>query len=127
MKKQTVIIFIAISLVIGIFVGFFIGQNVELTNSVVGVYKTDSWNGKTGTLILYEDGTGVYPSGAEAKWSLEGDTVQITREVITMTPGTYSDTGESSPGKEVVNIDKSEAKIIEQGLVLNGIFFEKVN
>jgi len=49
-------------------------------SSVVGVYKTDSWDGKTGTLVLYEDGTCQYPSGGDATWTLKENTVIITIE-----------------------------------------------
>ena len=49
-------------------------------DSVVGVYTTDSWNGKTGTLVLYKDGTCQYPSGANATWMLKENIVLITLE-----------------------------------------------
>jgi hypothetical protein len=54
------------------------GLNENKEQSLVGVYKTDSWNGKSGTLVLYKDGTCLYPTGDEGQWELSGDVVRIT-------------------------------------------------
>ncbi len=112
MKKKTMITaavaVIAIVAVAGIVMGIY-------RNSVAGVYHAESWHGKTGTLVLFEDGTCQYPSGGTAEWVLIGDTVRITVE----RRWTLAD---ESLG-ENVEITEYEAKVVENGLLLEGTLF----
>lgn len=194
MKKPVFIIILAVALIVAFFLGISVGKGnigVNSKSSVVGVYKTDSWNGRTGTLVLYEDGTCQYPSGEEAKWVLKDDVVLIITEYIgTINDGSinhitftfdetllsneeakaivasiaeldnvdsikyeygYMEFSEVTLGKpetdskalnmlldikgvcyvegshQVKKTSEHEAKIMENGLVLNGNFFEKVS
>ena len=74
-KTNMILICIIIALISGI-IGFVIGMNVKRSNSniisvkneeknLIGTYKTSSWNGKEAVLVLNEDGTMIYPTGAE--------------------------------------------------------------
>ena len=121
MKKSIFAIILVVAVVLAFLLGMLVNRNDQGNNktSVVGVYKADSWNGKTGTLVLYEDGACQYPSGGEAKWILDGSVVRITLE----SRGTIAD----GTIQEVVNTSEHEAKIMENGLVLHGQFFEKVS
>ena len=47
------------------------------TQELVGIYETDSWNGKPAILALYDDGTCQYPSGSGASWRLEEGNIVI--------------------------------------------------
>ncbi len=81
MKKSIFAIILVVAVVLAFLLGMLVNKGNQGDNSkasVVGVYKTDSWNGKTGTLVLYEDGTCQYPSGGNAAWVLQENTVVIT-------------------------------------------------
>ena len=122
LKKSIFAIILVVAVVLAFLLGMLVNKGNQCDNSqtsVVGVYKTDSWNGKTGTLVLYEDGSCQYPSGGDAKWVLDGSVVRITLE----SRGTIAD----GTLQEVVNTSEHEAKIMENGLVLHGQFFEKVS
>ncbi len=83
MKKSVFAIILVVAVVLAFILGMLVNKSNQSDNSkasVVGVYKTDSWNGKTGTLVLYEDGTCQYPSGGNATWVLQENTVVITIE-----------------------------------------------
>lgn len=58
--------------------------------SVVGVYVTSSWNGKEGTLALYQDGTCLYPTGATGTWKEQEDHVVIYLPVSKSYSGTVT-------------------------------------
>lgn len=117
--KKTVFIIIAVAIA-AFLLGFVFGKNYHAhssKDSVVGVYQTDEWNGKIGTLVLYEDGTCQYPSGGNATWVLEDDIVHITIERgVSVVDGTA-----------IADTSEHEAKIMKNGLVLHGQFFEKVS
>lgn len=117
MKKMFPIIIIVLAVAIAFGTGLLVGKNYQ--DSVVGVYQTDNWNGKIGTLVLYEDGTCQYPSGGTAKWILDGDTVRITVE----SKGIIAD----GTLQEIVSTSEYEAKVMENGLVLHDAFFRKVS
>lgn len=121
MKKSIFAIILVVAVVLAFLLGTLVNKDNHDDNktSVVGVYKTDSWNGKTGTLVLYKDGSCQCPSGGDAKWVLDGSVVRITLE----SRGTIAD----GTMQEVVNTSEHEAKIMENGLVLHGQFFEKVS
>ena len=86
MKKNIVIVALCIGIVISFFLGFYINgllsnsveNEVESEKSLVGVYETDSWNGSTAVLVLYEDGTSQYPSGRESTWRINNNIVVFT-------------------------------------------------
>ena len=193
MKKAIFAIILVVAVVLAFLLGMVVNKSNQGNNkaSVVGVYKTDSWNGKTGTLVLYEDGTCQYPSGGNAIWALQENTVLITIERSETTQGiitVYFDNSlsdievraigttiarlnnvsnvyfveknneserhlqvalevtetdnktynaisqidgvkflENIVSEEIVNTSEHEAKIMENGLVLHGQFFEKVS
>ncbi len=86
MKKAVYIGILAVAIAISFAVGMMVG-NANSNNDhsarrkdMVGVYTTDSWNGATGTLVLYKDGTCQYPSGGNATWVLQEGSVLITVE-----------------------------------------------
>lgn len=79
MKKIVYVVILLVAVIVAFFAGMAVGKGGR-NKSVVGVYETDSWNGKTGTLVLYKDGSCQYPSGGKATWVLDGDTVHITLE-----------------------------------------------
>ena len=116
-KKVFTLLVVAVA---GFLLGFVFGKNYHAyssKDSVIGVYQTDSWNGKTGTLVLYKDGTCQYPSGGNATWVLEDDIIHITIERgVSVVDGTA-----------VVDTSEHEAIIMKNGLVLHGQFFEKVS
>ena len=80
MKKSVFAIILVVAVVLAFLLGMVVNESYKGNNksSVVGVYKTDLWNGETGTLVLYEDGTCQYPSGGNAIWALQENTVLIT-------------------------------------------------
>ena len=108
MKK----IFYASILVFAILISFGLGtvfaNKKNNKNDLIGVYQTDSWNGKVGTLVLYEDGTCQYPTRDSGNWTADEQIVYITL-------------------KNGDNTFVHEAKIMENGLVLHEAFFKKVS
>lgn len=80
MKKVVYIGIAFVAIIVAFLLGVIIGKSSAGSNksNVSGVYQTDTWNGKTGTLALYEDGTCQYPSGGNATWELVENTVLIT-------------------------------------------------
>lgn len=109
MKKATFIVILAVTAVVAFVLGMAIDKSTNRSNkkdSVVGVYKTDNWNGKTGTLVLYEDGTCQYPSGGSYKWELDKNVIRIIAEHSITIP----DDGVESL-QVFVNDDLSDAEI----------------
>ena len=188
MKKAVYIGVLAVAVIVAFILGMLVSKGNQRGNdnsSVVGVYTTDSWNGKTGTLVLYEDGTCQYPSGGNATWALQENTVLIAMQaksakgIITVyfddsfseaeakatatsiakldnvesvnfiegtelcritlskaeTDNKTLDTLSNINGLKIVehtstaatDASEHEAKIMENGLVLYGAFFEKVS
>lgn len=188
LKKSIFAVILVVAIVAAFLLGMVVskgGQDSGNKNSVVGVYQTDSWNGKIGTLVLYEDGTCQYPSGGNATWTLQKNTVLITiaaenaKGIITIyfddsfseaeakakatsitkmdnvesvnfiegtklckitlikaeTDNKTLDTLSNTEGIKIVehtsttatDTSEHEAKIMENGLVLHGQFFEKVS
>ena len=82
MKKVVYISIALVAVIVAFLLGIIIGRSSAggSKNNVAGVYQTDTWNGKTGTLALYEDGTCQYPSGGNATWKSDGNIVTITIE-----------------------------------------------
>ncbi len=119
MKKVLYVCILVLSIIVSFGVGMVVGKGNHNRDSVVGVYQTGSWNGKSGTLVLYGDGTCQYPSGGKATWELDGNTVYIALESsCSIHDGSTS---------EHVSISEHEAQIMEKGLVLHEAFFEKVS
>lgn len=188
LKKSVFAIILVVAVVLAFLLGMLVSKGNQSDNSkasVVGVYKTDSWNGKTGTLVLYEDGTCQYPSGGSATWTLQKNTILITiaaeraKGIITIyfddsfteaeakakatsiakldnvesvnfiegtnlckitlikaeTDNKTLDTISNIKGIKIVehttttatDASEHEAKIMENGLVLHGQYFEKVS
>ena len=94
MKKSVIIFLWCISIALSFFLGikttallndhedkkddYSTENTTSKTEELVGVYETDSWNGKPAVLILYEDGTSQYPSGGIATWEYANDVVILT-------------------------------------------------
>lgn len=119
-KTNVILICIIVALVSGI-IGFIIGTNTRLSfnNSssnlqafeeddsakMVGTYKTNTWNGKEGILVLKEDKTAIYPTGQRTYWIYENNHLYLT-----------SETGDN----------RQELEIVDGGIMINTHFFEKV-
>lgn len=125
MKK--VLMFIVIAIVCCL-LGFFVGSNMNGGNGfgkaekeLVGTYKTSTWNGKDGVLVLKEDGTCIHPSGNSGTWSVEGEDVIIEFE----SSYTYFD---GVTGKDNTNTSTTthKATIVDKGLMMGTHFFEKL-
>ncbi|MBQ3545375.1 MAG: hypothetical protein IJA34_10390 [Lachnospiraceae bacterium] len=80
MKKSIYACILFVAMIVAFVVGMLVGKDNHSKDDAVGVYQTNSWNGKIGTLILYEDGTCQYPSGENATWKLDGNTIHIKLE-----------------------------------------------
>ena len=89
MKKNILIVALCIGIVISFFLGYYtnsllhnsVGNGVDKKTeekALVGVYETDSWNGKSAVLVLYEDGTSQYPSGGTSTWTIKDNVVLFT-------------------------------------------------
>ena len=82
MKKYITIVVIVVVIIAAFFAGKSfdnIANNEEnKAESLVGVYEAEDWNGKLGTLVLYEDGTSQYPSGGSSTWEMRENTVIFT-------------------------------------------------
>ena len=77
MKKIVSICIFVFMLIVSFVFGMVFANRNQSKNEVVGVYQTDSWNGKTGTLVLYEDGKCQYPTGDIGTWKANKDTLII--------------------------------------------------
>lgn len=116
MKKVVFTGILFATVIVAFLVGMAVGKNGH-NQGVVGVYETNSWNGKVGTLVLYEDGICQYPSGESATWKLDGETVRITFESISL---------EQNRGtKEISIIISNELSQEKTDGVLNAI--ERIN
>ena len=122
-KKNITLICIIIALVSGI-IGFIIGMNVkgnnEMTSSLVGIYKTNTWNGKEAVIALKNDKTMICPNGS-GTWSFEDGKLYIEYglSIPQITEDGHQEYKESQT--------KQEVTIVENGLMLSGHFFEKLS
>ena len=122
-KKNITLICIIIALVSGI-IGFIIGMNVkgndEMTSSLVGTYKTNTWNGKEAVIALKNDKTMICPNGS-GTWSFEDGKLYIEYglSIPQITEDGHQEYKESQT--------KQEVTIVENGLMLRGHFFEKIS
>ena len=66
-EKNCFTCILILTVIIAFFAGIAVGKG-GYNKWVVGVYETDSWNGKPEILVLYEDGIYQYPSGGKATW-----------------------------------------------------------
>ena len=130
-KTYIILICIIVALISGI-IGFAIGLNINLNNnsstttqiedkedSLVGTYKTNTWNGKEGIIALQKDKTMICPNG-NGTWIFEEGKLYI--EYDSLWPE-YTEDGHKE-NKTVHS--KQEVLIVENGLMLSGHFFEKV-
>lgn len=132
-KTNITLICIIIALVSGI-IGFIIGVNVKENNemtsslvstkneeqSLVGTYKTNTWNGKEAVIALKSDKTMICPNGS-GTWSFEDGKLYIEYdfEVPQITEDGRQEYKKSH--------NKQEVTIVESGLMLSGHFFEKLS
>ena len=130
-KTYIILICIIVALISGI-IGFAIGLNINLNrntnnttqaeekeNSLVGTYKTNTWNGKEAIIALQKDKTMICPNGS-GTWVLENGKLYIEYDYILPE---YTEDGHQV-NKTAHN--KQEVLIVENGLMLSGHFFEKV-
>lgn len=151
MKKVTVILLcIIVALVSGI-IGYIIGINTakpimtvadnitpveELTpeEKCVGTYYCSTWNGSRATLVLNADMTMKYPTGSTGTWSVEGDKIHLyldgkdVKEMLSRFG--INDVNELNNNR--VEIPQTEysgyiATIVNNGVILNDNFFQKMN
>ena len=112
-KKNITLICIIIALVSWI-IGFIIGMNVkennEMTSSLVGTYKTNTWNGKETVIALKNDKTMICPNGS-GTWSFEDGKLYIEYglSIPQITEDGHQEYKESQT--------KQEVTIVENGLM----------
>lgn len=99
MKKLGIVFILIILIGVGILIGMYYDYF-----RVGGTYKTSTWNGKDGVLVLNKDYTCIHPSGSEATWRKEGNIIYIKLESGT----------------------EQKANIVDKGLILETHFFEKL-
>lgn len=149
-KTNIILICIIISLVSGI-AGYIIGVKITkiapnvASNSTtikeptaiekcVGTYYSSTWNGRNATLVLNEDMTMKYPTGSTGTWSLDGDKIHLYldgKDVKEMLKSFgINDVNELDSNK--VDIPQTQnsgyiATIVNNGVMLNDNFFQKMN
>ncbi|HJJ09751.1 MAG TPA: hypothetical protein OIM50_05615 [Clostridiaceae bacterium] len=122
-KTNKILICALIALISGV-IGFIIGINVNVNlqndKGLVGTYKTNTWNGKEAIIALQKDKTMICPNGS-GTWALEDGKLYIEYDYEILK---FSETGEQE--YEKIH-SKQEVMIVENGLMLSGHFFEKIN
>ena len=122
-KANKILICALIALISGV-IGFIIGINVNVNlqndKGLVGTYKTNTWNGKEAIIALQKDKTMICPNGS-GTWALEDGKLYIEYDYEILK---FSETGEQE--YEKIH-SKQEVMIVENGLMLSGHFFEKIN
>lgn len=115
MKRNISIIVVLIAVMVSFLIGKnidnFFGADTNMTKQLVGVYESDSWNGKQAYLILYDDGTCQYPSGGGISWSLNNNLVEITVKHMVYDNGTQTLTVHFDRG-----LSDDEAKTITRNI-----------
>ena len=133
-KTNIILICIIIALISGV-VGFIIGINVNTNlqgnKDFVGTYKTNTWNGKEAIIALQKDKTMICPNGS-GTWTFEDGKLYIeydyTDSVAIMVDEFNKNTEKSQEGdRDYKKHAKHEVIIVENGLMYNGHFFEKVS
>ena len=100
---------------LGAFCGFFVSNNLnkkttpaalentsniaDSKSTLAGTYKANNWYGGEATVVLYDDGTYIAPFSQKGTWSVEDKIIHLTNE---------------------------DATIVPKGIMLRGIFFEKL-
>ena len=128
-KISKILICIFIALISGV-IGFIIGINVNNNKDLVGTYKTNTWNGKEAIIALQKDKTMICPNG-RGTWLLEDGKLYIeydyTDSVAIMVDEFNKNTGKSQESdRDYKKHAKQEVIVVENGLMYNGHFFEKV-
>lgn len=99
MKKIGIIVLLIFIVGLGVLTAIYYNQN-----RMVGTYKTTTWNGKDGVLVINRDKTCIHPSGNNGTWYVESNILYLELESGT----------------------KQEAKIVDKGIMLGTHFFEKL-
>ena len=128
-KISKILICIFIALISGV-IGFIIGINVNNNKDLVGTYKTNTWNGKEAIIALQKDKTMICPNG-RGTWLLEDGKLYIeydyTDSVAIMVDEFNKNTGKSQESdRDYKKHAKQEVIVVENRLMYNGHFFEKV-
>ena len=149
-KTNVILICVIIALISGI-AGYIIGVNVtktapavaenpapiqELTpeEKCVGTYYSSTWNGKNATLVLNADMTMKYPTGDTGTWSVEGDKIHLYLDGKDMGEMLkrfgINDVNELDSNRvEIPQVQNTgyTATIVNNGVMLNDHFFQKMN
>lgn len=120
-KINYILLCIIIALITGL-LGFLVGINLkDISNldkkelSLLGTYRNNSSNGKESILVLNEDKTCIHFTGNKGIWYIEDQKLYLLIERTT----TFN--GETTSGTY-----KQEAEIVDKGIMINNIFFEKL-
>ena len=71
---------------------------------VAGTYHANQWNGAEANIYLHPEGSFVYPGGWTGVWHVDGDRLTLVFDDHTM---------------------DVEATLVDGGVLLRGVFFEK--
>lgn len=103
-------------------------------NNLVGTYKTSNWNDKEAVLVLQKDRSMIHPNGYSGTWTYENgklyleydyeDTVSKNADELV---ASFSSGNVQTTRKDYTKHEKQEVTIVDGGLILNGIFFEKLS
>lgn len=97
---------------LGSFLGFFVSNNLksqpqndvpEPQSSIIGTYVAIDWYDYQAVIVLYDDGTCIYPTRtaySNSTWSTENSKLSI--------------------------VGGEDAMIVPQGIIYKNIFFEKI-
>ena len=119
MKTLISVVLCLVIFLLGLIGGFFVSEKfntdsqndtvasqndiVQLKNDVVGTYKAVDWYDYEAVIVLYSDGTCIYPTRtaySEGEWSIENGKINMTAE--------------------------HDATIVPQGIIYKNIFFQKI-
>lgn len=130
-KVNYILICIIIALISGI-IGFIIGitmrENIVTSSNtiqseedtIVGTYKTNTWNGHEAVLVLNSDKSMIYPDGGTGIWALKDEKIYLK---FKSNIGMLSEYLENKV-EEKYSI--KEAIIVDKGIMIDTHFFEKV-
>lgn len=123
-KSKIIIICIVIALFSGI-IGFIVGKNINDNKSnIEGIYYSYKWNNRTGVLKILPDGTFNYPSGGTGTWSIKGSTIHLDMNIDQNKIEFYK---QYKLGNLVDGKDRHDAELVNDGIILHGVFFQKMN
>ena len=123
MSKSNIILLCCIIALIFLGLGFFLGlhfQNNFGSNKLVGTYRTTTWNGKEGILVLNKDKTMISPNG-NGTWYSKDNKVYIEYQSSHMS---LADDGVTLV--TIYDTITDEIIVVDNGLMYKDNFFERV-